>query len=243
VRRQTPATKQEKAARPANKAPGKIRITQPRYRALFWLIPLVAFAIGANLAVNWMLAYLGATGSSELQAALAGMLVLTLVAYGVLIAIPFVPGVEIGVFLLVALGAPVAPYVYLATLAGLSASYLVGRFVPVSQMCRLLGVIGLHRACAFMLRVDALDQDKRLALIKDHTPAWIGPSLLRYRYLVIALGLNLPGNALIGGGGGIALMAGLSRIFSPLATILTIAVAVTPVTLAVYAFGTGVLAP
>ena len=223
--------------------PNRNKPAKPRFRALLWLIPLVAFAIGANLAVNWMLAYLGATGSSELQAALAGMLVLTLIVYGVLIAIPFVPGVEIGVFLLITLGAPVAPYVYLATLTGLSASYLVGRFVPVSQMCRLLGGIGLHRACAFMLRVDALDQDKRLALIKDHAPAWIAPSLLRYRYLVIALGLNLPGNALIGGGGGIALMAGLSRIFSPLATILTIAVAVSPVALAVYAFGTGILTP
>ncbi len=190
-----------------------------------------------------MLAYLGATGSSELQSAMAGMLVLTLIVYSVLIATPFVPGVEIGLFLLVTLGAPVAPYVYLATLTGLSASFLVGRFVPVSQTCRVLRGVGLHRACSIMLRVDALDQDKRLALIGDHSPAWIGTGLLRYRYLVIALGLNLPGNALIGGGGGIALMAGLSRIFSPMATILTIAVAVSPVTLAVYAFGTGVLSP
>lgn len=47
------------------------------------------------------------------------------------------------------------------------------------------------------------------------------------------VGLNLPGNALIGGGGGIALMAGMSRLFSFPLFLLSLTVAVSPVPLAI----------
>jgi hypothetical protein len=53
--------------------------------------------------------------------------------------------------------------------------------------------------------------------------------LLRYRYLALALAVNLPGNVILCGGGGIALMAGLSRLFDPLPFLLTILLAVLPV--------------
>jgi hypothetical protein len=174
---------------------------------------------------------------------MTGMLVLTLLFYATLIAIPFVPGVEIGLFLLIAFGAPVAPYVYLATLSGLTASFLVGRYLPISSMCRLLGGVGLKSACAFMQRIETLGQRERLLLVQEWLPAWIGPGLVRYRYIAVAVGLNVPGNALVGGGGGIVLLAGLSRTFSPTVTILTIAAAVSPVALAVYIFGAGILTP
>jgi len=41
--------------------------------------------------------------------------------------------------------------------------------------------------------------------------------------------LNLPGNSLVGGGGGIAFIAGLSGMFSYIGFILAIAIAVAPV--------------
>ena len=46
--------------------------------------------------------------------------------------------------------------------------------------------------------------------------------------LVLAVLFNLPGNALIGGGGGIAMMAGMSRLYSFPAYLLLIAVAILP---------------
>jgi hypothetical protein len=210
---------------------------------LLWLVLLISVAVFANLAVGRVLVHLGAAGSAEIQTAMTGMFILTLLFYAILIAIPFVPGVEIGLFLLITLGAPVAPYVYLATLTGLSASFLVGRYLPISSICRLLGGVGLQRACVFMQRIESLGQRERLLLVQEWLPAWIAPCLVRYRYIAVAVGLNVPGNALIGGGGGIALMAGLSRTFSPTVTILTIAAAVSPVALAVYIFGAGVLTP
>jgi hypothetical protein len=49
---------------------------------------------------------------------------------------------------------------------------------------------------------------------------------LRRRYIAPALALNIPGNALIGGGGGIALFAGVSGLYAPMPTVLAFAVAV-----------------
>ncbi|MCO6746545.1 hypothetical protein KQH42_30565, partial [Streptomyces sp. CHA1] len=56
-------------------------------------------------------------------------------------------------------------------------------------------------------------------------------------YVALALAVNTPGNSIIGGGGGIMMMAGLSGIFSPLATFLTVTIAVSPVPLAVVFLG------
>jgi len=55
--------------------------------------------------------------------------------------------------------------------------------------------------------------------------------LLRYRYVALAVAINTPGNVILGGGGGLALMAGLSRLFSPLPFLLTVLIAVLPVPL------------
>ena len=58
------------------------------------------------------------------------------------------------------------------------------------------------------------------------------PSFLsKYRYLTIALLFNLPGNYLIGGGGGISLACGISRRFSWKWFLLTVVLAVSPVPL------------
>lgn len=59
------------------------------------------------------------------------------------------------------------------------------------------------------------------------------PRLLRHRYLALAVALNLPGNTLLGGGGGIALMAGLSGLYPMPAYLTTVAIAVAPVPLLV----------
>jgi hypothetical protein len=60
---------------------------------------------------------------------------------------------------------------------------------------------------------------------------------LRYRYVALALAVNTPGNSVIGGGGGIMMIAGLSGLFTPAATFLTVAVAVSPVPLAMMFLG------
>lgn len=63
------------------------------------------------------------------------------------------------------------------------------------------------------------------------------PFLLRHRHLAIAAALNLPGNAIIGGGGGIGLAAGFSRLVSLPVYVLTVGLAVAPLPLAVWVTG------
>ena len=59
------------------------------------------------------------------------------------------------------------------------------------------------------------------------------PVLLRHRYLALGVAFNLPGNTLLGGGGGIALAAGMSGLYPLLAYVAVVAIAVAPVPLLV----------
>jgi len=76
-----------------------------------------------------------------------------------------------------------------------------------------------------------LDADARLRLLLARAPARVIPRLLRHPCLALALALNLPGNSLIGGGGGIALSAGISGLYPMRSYLATVAVAVAPVPL------------
>jgi len=168
-------------------------------------------------------------------------LLLLLMAYILLLAIPFVPGMEIGVSLLIAHGAVAAPFVYMGTLSGLTLAYGLGVLLSGPLSNKFLMFIGLSRTSAFVDEIKRLSHRQRLERMQQALPAWAGRWILRHRVLVLAALLNLPGNSVVGGGGGIALLAGLSRMFTTLQFFLTIALATVPVPLLVYFFGTGLL--
>ena len=52
--------------------------------------------------------------------------------------------------------------------------------------------------------------------------------LLRFRHLTLGVALNFPGNSALGGGGGLALLGGMSKQFSWRGFVVTIAVATSP---------------
>ena len=159
------------------------------------------------------------------------------VAYIGLLAMPFVPGAEIGLALLTAFGADIAPLVYGATVLGMLLAFTCGRFLPVSLLGGAFSLLRLSRAAALIRKAAPLSQEDRLSMLLDGAPPRIVALALRHRYIALALLINLPGNALIGGGGGIMLMAGLSGIFAPLPTILTVLLAVCPVPLTILLLG------
>jgi len=158
-------------------------------------------------------------------------------AYAVLIAIPFVPGVEIGLSLLMIRGADIAPVVYLATVFGLCAAFLAGRFLSYDWLHRIFMDLRLRRAGEFLERTENLSRQQRVEMLRAGLPAWLGGFAVNFRYVTLGALINLPGNSLIGGGGGICLLVGLSRLFTPWVVILTIALAVSPVPLLVILFG------
>lgn len=198
---------------------------------------LLALAYGIHLLINW------ATDLTQNghPAAQVWMLVGLLLAYVILIAIPFVPGVEIGLSLLAMQGAWIAPYIYLSTLAGLMLAYAVGEWLPYARLHRALQDLRLHKVCRLLEGFQPLTRAQRLALLHDRAPRWLRPFVSRYRYLLLAALVNLPGNALLGGGGGILFVAGFSRLFTPLGVVITMTLAVMPIPLTVWLFGINLL--
>jgi len=71
------------------------------------------------------------------------MLWFAVVVYVIWMAMPFVPGIELGLALMVMLGAKGVVLVYLCTLLSLSLSFAVGRLIPLKAFSRFLG--WLHR--------------------------------------------------------------------------------------------------
>ena len=70
--------------------------------------------------------------------------------------------------------------------------------------------------------------------VRKHIPSWLKSYLVKYRYLTIAVLINMPGNYILGGGGGISIACGTSRRISWKGFLITIALAVSPVLLLAY---------
>jgi hypothetical protein len=162
-----------------------------------------------------------------LQLVIAGCALL----YVILMAIPFLPGIEIGLALMILLGNKGALLVYLCTLLALSISFSIGRILHPRLIKLLLNWLYLYRASKLVDQLEPMDQHQRLHLLCENVPSKLVPILIRHRYLAIATILNLPGNALIGGGGGIGIIAGMSKIIPFHSYILLITAAVAPVPL------------
>lgn len=158
--------------------------------------------------------------------------------YSILLAIPYVPGAEVGLAMMSVLGPAIALLVYVCTVVGLSLSFFVGRMIPISTLIRFTENINFDRTSELLKEIEARGKQERLAYLVNMAPNRFLPVLLRFRYLTLGIALNIPGNFLIGGGGGIALFAGISRLYSCSGFLITIAIAVAPIPIAVLVFGT-----
>ena len=85
--------------------------------------------------------------------------------------------------------------------------------------------------------LEPLSAELRLATLINHAPKRIVPMLLKHRYIAIIVALNVPGNAIIGGGGGIALLAGMSGLFTMPRFFASVSLAALPVPLFVMLTG------
>ena len=119
----------------------------------------------------------------------------------------------------------------------------MGSLLPYPALRRFLADLGLRRAAALIDALQPLDRTARLDFLRARLPGWLSPLARSQRYILLALLINLPGNTILGGGGGILLVAGVSRLFSPVATLLTIALAVAPVPILVYWLGANLPMP
>lgn len=195
---------------------------------------LLALILGGQQVVGLVGSWLDISLMPHSEDMLHRSILAGIVVYVVVLALPFVPGAEIGLMLLTVLGGPIAPLVYLATALSLMISYAVGRLLPRTLLQRGLTRLGLVRAARLVARAsEKTYEDFQDGLVNSATPKLLR-ILFRFRYVALILVINMPGNLILGGGGGIALMAGLSRAFAPLPFLLAVLIAVLPVPLAFY---------
>lgn len=197
----------------------------------------IAIVVGLALLIAELSGWLMTQSESGRDVITPLLLLAILLAYAALIAIPFVPGIEIGVALLMLQGATMAPFVYAATALGLFTAFSIGRLIPEKSLARSFADLRLKRAAQLVNRLAPISPAQRLTMLANRLPKWAAPLATRYRYLTLALLLNIPGNAIIGGGGGISLLAGLSRLYGWRGTTATLLAAIAPVPLLVWAFG------
>ncbi|EAQ24223.1 MULTISPECIES: hypothetical protein [unclassified Roseovarius] len=204
------------------------------FRTALRLVALVILAILLHALFVWAQDWIT---QNNFGWAIPSVLAAALLIYAVLIAIPFVPGIEIGLMVLAVGGPDIAPLVWLATASGLVLAYMVGCKVPYRWLSRILLDLHLTRACVMFERFQALPLDERASFVQAQLPARYLGWVVKYRYVNLALLINIPGNSMIGGGGGIAFVSGLSGVFRAHLAILTLVIATAPVPLAIWLFG------
>jgi len=181
-----------------------------------------------NYVIGWLAKFIAFQMWPEHADMAAFLLFATVVSYTLLLAIPFLPGIEVGLTLMAMLGAKGIVLVYACTVLALSLSFLFGRLLPPRHLARALGWFHLTRAREMIDVLGPLGPEERLRFLTRSAPSRIVPFLLRHRYLIIGFLFNVPGNALIGGGGGIGLIAGMSRLFPFPKYLLLVCLAITP---------------
>nr|NIS74056.1 hypothetical protein [Deltaproteobacteria bacterium] len=192
----------------------------------------IALFLGILIFLNYAMGWLADLVAFQMWPEYADMAVVLLltsiVFYILLLAIPFLPGIEVGLMLMAMLGTKGIVIVYLSTVLSLSLSFLFGRLLPPRYLARVFGWFHLSRARDLVTSLETLDTEERLRFLLQSAPSRILPFLLRHRYLIIGILFNLPGNAIIGGGGGIGLIAGISRLFPYPKYLLLTCLAITP---------------
>ena len=200
----------------------------PKIRRFFKISLIVGFLVLVNYGGSLVVEQINFQLWPEHEHLMITALWFAIVVYVLWMALPFVPGIELGLALMVMLGTRGVVLVYLCTLLSLSLSFTIGRLIPLNDFARLLGWLHLYKAQDLVLQLEPLNSEEKLNFLLRTAPSKVIPFLLKHRYLTIAIALNLPGNSLIGGGGGIGLITGMSRLYPFTKYILLVSLAITP---------------
>ena len=200
----------------------------PKIRRFLKISLIIGFLVLVNYGGSLVVKQINFQLWPEHERLMITVLWFAIVVYVLWMALPFVPGIELGLALMVMLGTRGVVLVYLCTLLSLSLSFTIGRLIPLNGFARFLGWLHLHKAQDLVLQLEPLNPEEKLNFLLRTAPSKVIPFLLKHRYLTIAIALNLPGNALIGGGGGIGLITGMSRLYPFPKYILLVSLAITP---------------
>ncbi len=208
-----------------------------RLRILFIVFVYGILFAGGHWGGGWLIDFFSKDIAAIVEGHEAHVLMGGIALFIILMAAPFMPGIEISLGLLALFGPKAAVPVFAATVVALTLSWLIGRTLPISLIAALFRALGLQRAKALVQRLQPLNAEQRFEVLIDHAPRRIIPMLLKRRYIALVIALNIPGNAVIGGGGGIALLAGMSGLFTFPLFLFSVSLAALPVPLFVLLSG------
>lgn len=159
------------------------------------------------------------------------------VTYIVLMTMPFVPGIEIGFVLMMTLGDGGILLVYLATQLSLSISFWLGHLLPTDKLAGAIKLVGMNKAASLLTRAQNVGCDQRGQWLGRHFDSRIGRWLVNHQSTSLAIAINLPGNAIVGGAGGIGMLVGSSGLLCYRRYALVMAIATAPLPLAMTILG------
>ena len=200
----------------------------PKVRPLLKIIMVAVLLLLLNFGGNQLVQRINIQFWPEHENLVITLLFLSVALYVLWMALPFVPGIELGLAIMALLGPKGVVLVYLCTLLSLSMGFALGRLIPLEVFSRFLAWLHLQKARNLIVQIAPLTPEEKLDFLLRNTPSKFLPYLLKHRLLMLAFILNMPGNAIIGGGGGIALIAGMSGLFTFPKYILFVSLAITP---------------
>lgn len=192
------------------------------------LLAIVLLVVVANISATWLIGVLNIQIWPQHLELVDRAVLIGFLLYIALMAVPFLPGIELGLALMSMLGPKGIVVAYVCTIIALSISFGCGRRIQASALARLLRWLQLHRAAVMLQDLADSSPNHRYEFLLQQFPRQTRPLLLSHRFLILAGLLNLPGNVLLGGAGGIGMIAGVSRLFSFPAYLLLVSVAVLP---------------
>ncbi|MEP2268394.1 MAG: hypothetical protein ABJH67_07555 [Marinomonas sp.] len=116
-----------------------MHLTQPRLfsrKVLLRYIFLIEFVLFAWWCISTIREVLDLEVTPANEQDIRYAILFAALAYIGLLALPFVPGAEIGVAMLAAFGSGIAPLIYITTVAAMMLAYVIGRFFPISALER-----------------------------------------------------------------------------------------------------------
>jgi hypothetical protein len=140
------------------------------------------------------------------------ILVLGSIIYAILLAVPYFPGIEVGLAIMIIFGTKGVIFAYLATVLGLFVAFLLGGRIKDNRL--------LNNKLSKIIVSETTHK------LSNYAPM-----------LTLIILLNMPGNIVLGGGGGIAMSYGYYKKLSPLKFLFSLIIATSPIPLLIGILG------
>jgi hypothetical protein len=170
--------------------------------ALAAMIWLVFFTDGRGLVMQWL---------QDQNQPHIWIIFITALIYAIALSVPFLPAVELGWLVMAAFGPIGILSIWMATPFGLLFAFCIGYWLREWPFIQRLQ----HRFRTKVAEATGSSPGDRMLRLASE-------KLTSHPYIALGILVNVPGNWVIGGGGGIGLMAGASGLYHPLKFVLVL---------------------